>query len=131
MSKLVSIVILVAGISSIQAAEPFRLVLTDVEQNIYKETAEITSSNLTPKSRIQWSVRKYVLRGGRQDGIDVIEVNNGKLRFTVVPTRGMSVYQVHMGDLRLGWDSPVKGLVHPKYINLNSRQGLGWLEGFN
>ena len=36
-----------------------------------------------------------------------------------------------MGDLRLGWDSPVKGLVHPKFINLNTRQGLGWLEGFN
>jgi len=131
MLRLVSIIVVTLGISSIQAAEPFRLVLTDVQQNVYKETAEITSSDLTPKSRIQWSVRKYVLHGGRQEGIDVIEVNNGKLRFTVVPTRGMSIYQVHMGDLRLGWDSPVKGLVHPKYINLNSRQGLGWLEGFN
>ncbi len=131
MLRLISVIILAVGISSIRAAEPFRLVLTDVEQNVYKETAKVTSSDLTPKSRIQWSVRKYVLRGGRQDGIDVIEVNNGKLRITVVPTRGMSVYQVHMGDLRLGWDSPVKGLVHPKYINLNSRQGLGWLEGFN
>jgi peroxiredoxin len=119
------------GISSIQAAEPFRVVLTDVEQNIYKETAEITSSDVTPGSPVSWSVRKYVLHGGRQEGIDVIEVNNGKLRFTVVPTRGMSIYQMHMGDLRLGWDSPVKGLVHPQYINLNSRQGLGWLDGFN
>jgi peroxiredoxin len=131
MLRLVSIIILAVGISSIRAAEPFRLVLTDVEQNVYKETAEVTSNDLTPKSRIQWSVRKYVLHGGRQEGVDVIDVNNGRLRFTVVPTRGMSVYQVHMGDLRLGWDSPVKGLVHPKYINLNSRQGLGWLEGFN
>lgn len=131
MLRLVSIIILVVGISSIQAAEPFRVVLTDVEQNIYKETAEIKSSDLTPKSRIQWSVRKYVLHGGKQEGIDVIEVNNGKLRFTVVPTRGMSVYQVHMGDMRLGWDSPAKGLVHPKYINLNSGKGPGRLEGFN
>ena len=131
MLRLVSVIIMTVGISSIRAAEPFRLALTDVEQNVYKETAEVTSSDLTPGSRVQWSVRKYVLHGGRQEGIDVIEVNNGKLRFTVVPTRGMSIYQVHMGDLRLGWDSPVKGLVHPKYISLNSRQGLGWLEGFN
>ncbi|MHC4628786.1 MAG: aldose 1-epimerase family protein, partial [Planctomycetota bacterium] len=131
MSRLVSAIIMVVGISSIRAAEPFRLVLTDVEQNVYKETTEITSGDLTPASPIPWSVRKYVLHGGRQEGIDVVEVNNGKLRFTVVPTRGMSIYEVHMGDLRLGWDSPVKGLVHPKYINLNSRQGLGWLEGFS
>ncbi|UCE47226.1 MAG: DUF4432 family protein, partial [Phycisphaerales bacterium] len=131
MWKLASIVAVTLGISSIQAAEPFRLILTDVEKNIYQETAEITSSEVTPKGPASWSVRKYVLHGGRQEGVDVVEVNNGKLRFTVVPTRGMSIYRVHMGDLRLGWDSPVKGLVHPQYINLTSRQGLGWLEGFN
>ena len=33
--------------------------------------------------------------------------------------------------IRLGWDSPVKEIVHPSYINLESRSGLGWLEGFN
>jgi len=139
MLRLASVIVVALGISAIQAAEPFRLVLTDVEENVYEETAEITSSEVTPKSPASWSVRKYVLHGGRQEGVDVIEVNNGKLRFTVVPTRGMSIYRVYMGDpstplrtgLRLGWDSPVKGLVHPQYINLNSRQGLGWLEGFN
>ncbi|MHC4702193.1 MAG: DUF4432 family protein, partial [Planctomycetota bacterium] len=131
MSRLAFIIVVATGISVIQAAEPFRMVLTDVEQNVYKETVEITSSDLTPGSPAAWSVRKYVLHGGRQEGVDAIEVNNGKLRFTVVPTRGMSIYRVHMGDLRLGWDSPVKGLVHPNFINLNSRQGLGWLEGFN
>ena len=31
----------------------------------------------------------------------------------------------------LGWDSPVKEVVHPSFINLNNRGGLGWLEGFN
>jgi len=118
-------------ISSAGAAEPYRVVLTDVEQNIYKETANLTSSDITPDCPVAWSVKKYVLHGGRQEGVEVIEVDNGKLRFNVVPTRGMSIQHVVMGDLRLGWDSPVKGLVHPKYINLESRQGLGWLEGFN
>jgi peroxiredoxin len=119
------------GISTAQAVEPFRLVLTDVEQNIYKETANITSSEITPDCPVAWSVKKYILHGGKQEGVEVIEVNNGKLRFDVVPTRGMSIQEVVMGDLRLGWDSPVKGLVHSKFINLESRQGLGWLEGFN
>ena len=131
MSKLASIIVAMIGISSAQAAEPYRLVLTDVEQNIYKETVQLTSSDLTPDCPVSWSLRKEVLHGGKQEGVEIIEVNNGKVRFTVVPTRGMSVQQVLMGDLRLGWDSPVKGLVHPKYINLHTRQGLGWLEGFN
>jgi len=131
MLRLISLIVVTLGISSTQADEPFRMVLTDVEQNIYKETAHITSSDITPDCPVSWSVRKNILHGGKQEGVEVIEVNNGKLSFTVVPTRGMSVQQVSMGDLRLGWDSPVKGLVHPKYIDLHTRQGLGWLEGFN
>ncbi len=131
MLKLASVVIISLGISSVQAVEPFHVVLTDVEQNIYKETFNITSRDVTPDCPSFWSVRKYVLHGGKQEGVEVVEVNNGKLNLTIVPTRGMSIQQVLMDDLRLGWDSPVKGLVHPKYINLHTRQGLGWLEGFN
>ncbi|MCA9432648.1 MAG: aldose 1-epimerase family protein, partial [Candidatus Omnitrophica bacterium] len=72
-----------------------------------------------------------VLHGGKQEGVDVIHVDNGKLRFTMIPTRGMGIYEVVSGDLRLGWNSPVKEIVHPSFINLSSRGGLGWLEGFN
>jgi peroxiredoxin len=118
-------------ISSAQAVEPYRLVLTDIEKNIYKEAVNLTSSEITPNCPVAWSVKKYILHGGKQEGVEVIEVDNGNLRFNVVLTRGMSIQQVIMADLRLGWDSPVKGLVHPKYINLESRQGLGWLDGFN
>ncbi len=131
MLKWVSMILLTLGISSTHAAEPFRIVLTDVEQNVYKETLLLKSSDITPNCPVSWSIRKQILHGGKQEGVEVIEVNNGKLLFTVVPTRGMSIQQVSMGDLRLGWDSPVKGLVHPKFINLHTRQGLGWLEGFN
>ena len=131
MFRLTSIILVIIVISSVQAAEPYRLVLTDIEQNIYKETANLTGTEVTPDCPVSWSVKKYILHGGRQEGVELIEVNNGKLRFNVVPTRGMSIQHVVMGDLRLGWDSPVKGLIHPEYINLQSRQGLGWLEGFN
>lgn len=131
MLKFVSIIIVTIGISSAQAVEPFSVVLTDVEQNIYKETVNITSSDLTPDCPVSWSVQKSVLHGGKQEGVEIIDVNNGKFRLTVVPTRGMSIQQVLMGDLRLGQDSSIKGLVHPKYINLQSLRGLSWLEDFN
>lgn len=123
--------VLFAGVMTLHAAEPLQITVTDVEQSIYVESLHLTSDQVTPGCPHAWSVRKYILHGGRQEGVEVIDVDNGKLRFRVVPTRGMSVQRVVSGDLRLGWDSPVKDLVHPKLVNLESRQGLGWLEGFN
>jgi Domain of unknown function (DUF4432) len=113
------------------AAEPFRCTLTSAGRNLNVPKWEATGREVTPDCPTPWSVRKFTLRGGKQEGVDVIVVDNGKLRFTVVPTRGMGVLAVTMGDLRLGWDSPVKEVVHPNWINLQSRGGLGWLEGFN
>jgi len=111
--------------------DPYRQTLTSVSRNIHLETWQITHRDFDFKSAIPWSVQKYTLRGGKQEGVDVIVVNNGRLSFVVVPTRGMSALKVEMGDIRLGWDSPVKEVVHPQFVNLQSRGGLGWLEGFN
>jgi len=111
--------------------DPFRQTLTSVSRNIHLDTWQVTHRDLDLKTSAAWSVQKYTLHGGKQEGVDVIIVNNGKLSFVVVPTRGMSVLKVEMGDIRLGWDSPVKEVVHPQFVNLQSRGGLGWLEGFN
>ena len=61
----------------------------------------------------------------------MVTIDNGKLKIVVIPTRGMGILEVISGDLRLGWNSPVKEVVHPSFIDLESRGGLGWLEGFN
>lgn len=74
---------------------------------------------------------KKTLRGGKQEGVELLTVENGAMKITVVPARGMNILEVVAGDVRLGWNSPVKDVVHPKFINLESRGGLGWLEGFN
>jgi hypothetical protein len=110
---------------------PYQQTLISAARNIHLETWQVTDRDMPFGSSGPWSIHKYTLRGGKQEGVDVIAVNNGKLRFIVVPTRGMSVLRVEAGDLRLGWDSPVKEVVHPSLINLQSRGGLGWLEGFN
>ena len=34
------------------------------------------------------AITKRLLAGGRQEGVEVIEVDNGLMKFTVVPTRG-------------------------------------------
>jgi hypothetical protein len=92
----------------------------------------VVSRYAVPESPTAWSVKKFRSFGGKQEQVDVIWIDNGKLQIAVVPTRGMGIYTVLMDGSRvLGWDSPVKELVHPNFINLNSRGGLGWLEGFN
>lgn len=113
------------------AAEPFRKTLISSTRHIQVATWETSSKEATPNCPVAWSVRKATLHGGKQEGVEVITVDNGKLRFTVIPTRGMGVASVTLGDVRLGWDSPVKELVHPQWVNLQGRGGLGWLEGFN
>ncbi len=71
-----------------------------------------------------------MLHGGRQENVDRVRVDNGVLSFTIIPTRGMNIWEAHCGDLRLGWDSPVQEIVHPQFVHLGERGGLGWLEGF-
>jgi galactose mutarotase-like enzyme len=127
---LTSVPIFAAAVFTATAAEPFRQTLISASQNVHVEKWEITGKKVTAKSP-RWSVRKLTLHGGKQEGVDVVIVDNGKLQFTVLPTRGMGVLSARMGDVRLGWDSPVQEVVHPQHINLQGRGGLGWLEGFN
>src|SRR5262245_19666657 len=106
-------------------------ILTDVVHDLWVDSFGIASDNFRLATPHSWSIRKRTLRGGLRDGIDVIEVHNGALAFTLLPTRGMGLWR---GDYRgnaLGWRSPVNGPVHPKYVNLVDRGGLGWLAGFD
>jgi hypothetical protein len=131
MKALVMSAILTAACAASGAVPaPFQKTLLSVEQNLRSDPCEIRGSDVTPSSP-DWSVKLVTLHGGKQEGVDLVIVNNGKLTFTVVPTRGMNVLSVTSGDVRLGWDSPVKEVVNPRHINLQSRGGLGWLEGFN
>ena len=116
---------------TVQAA-PYYQVLTSTKRDINTESWQLTSSEFPGyRGKARWSINKRTLHGGKQEGVGLIEVDNGMLQFRVIPTRGMSVLDVTMGDVRLGWNSPVKEVVHPSYVNLHDRGGLGWLDGFN
>lgn len=113
------------------AAEPFRQTWTSTTENVSAPASVISSAKITPDCPTKWSAQKRLLHGGKQEGVELIVIDNGKLRITLIPARGMGVLDVVMGDIRLGWDSPVKEIIHPRHINLHSRGGLGWLDGFN
>jgi hypothetical protein len=115
----------------VRAEEPFRKVLTSAGRNVRVGDWQVTGQEAAPHCPVPWRVRQVVLHGGKQEGVELVVLDNGKLRITAVPTRGMGLLSVTQGDVRLGWDSPVREVVHPQLINLQGRGGLGWLEGFN
>lgn len=128
MSRLAALVLF---LGTTVMAQPFQQTLISVERNVNVGNWETGGKAVTPDCPVGWSVKKIALHGGKQEGVEVILLDNGKLQAVICPTRGMGIMSVRMRDIRLGWDSPVKETVHPRHINLQSRGGLGWLEGFN
>ncbi len=106
-------------------------VLTSAEQGTDKGNWQVNSSELKFQGK-PFSIEQKVLHGGKQEGSKILEIRSQDgLTITLVPTRGMNLLRVEGFGTRLGWDSPVKEVVNPAFINLESRNGLGWLEGFN
>jgi hypothetical protein len=106
-------------------------ILTDCLGDVWLDSFAIGAHSLHSPGAKDWQVRKRTLRGGLRDGVDLIEVDNGALSFSVLPTRGMGLWR---GDYRgnaLGWRSPVSGPVHPKFVHPSDRGGIGWLAGFD
>ncbi|MDH3583678.1 MAG: aldose 1-epimerase family protein [Phycisphaerae bacterium] len=111
--------------------DPFRQTLTSTKLNLNLEDFDLDGRAVTPACPVPWSLRKRRLRGGRQEGVDTVEIDNGHLSVRVIPTRGLGIAEVICGDVRLGWKSPVQEIVHPAFIDPNRRGGIGWLDGFN
>jgi galactose mutarotase-like enzyme len=105
-------------------------ILTDVDADVFVDQITLGPEQAGGPAR-GYSVTKRTLHGGRREGVDVIEVDNGRLRFVVIPTRGMGLWRAECGDVRLGWKSPVKGPVHPSFVPTWEPSGLGWLSGFD
>lgn len=105
--------------------------LISSSKNLHTGDRELAAADLAPGCPVPWSVKLVRLHGGKQQGVDLVVIDNGVMTIRVCPTRGMGVIDVSAGDITLGWDSPVKEIVHPAFMELGRRGGFGWLEGFN
>lgn len=107
-------------------------VLTDLAAGVYVEQFEQQGRfERADGGEGEWSLRKHRLRGGLADGVDVVQLSNGSLSLEVLPTRGMGLWRGECAGDALGWQSPVQLPVHPSFVDLQRRGGLGWLDGFN
>lgn len=106
-------------------------VLTDVQNDVFVDAWEIDSGDMGVEVGAPFSIRSRTLRGGLRDGVHAVTIDNGALQLVVLPTRGMSIWRGQCGAVRLGWDAPLHGPVHPKFVPLSDFGGLGWLAGFD
>src|SRR5664279_2667809 len=77
--------------STMAAADQHAKVLIDAATNL--ATANWKMSAAEWGSKAAWSVQLRTLHGGRQEGVQVIDVDNGAMTFTIVPTRGFEVWK--------------------------------------
>ncbi len=105
-------------------------VLIDQRHHVYQPHLVLRPHDVGGTAR-GYSVRKSVLSAGLSAGVDVVEVDNGAFRFTVLPNRGMGLWKAWLGALEIGWHSPIQGPVHPAFVPVEEPSGLGWLDGFD
>jgi hypothetical protein len=105
--------------------------LADVVNDVWLDSFAVGNDGLRLATPHDWSIRKRTLRGGLRDGVDLIEIHNGALSYSLLPTRGMGLWRGEYRGNFLGWRSPVLGPVHPSHVRLGDRNGLGWLTGFD
>jgi hypothetical protein len=106
-------------------------ILTDVLNDIWLDSFAVGNDSLRLQTPHDWSIRKRTLRGALREGVDLIEIHNGALSYAILPTRGMGLWRGEYRGNYLGWRAPVRGPVHPQFVHLDERGGLGWLGGFD
>ena len=96
----------------------------DVDKGIFEDDFAVHGS-LSDGMPDGWSVKHQVLRGGKSEGVSVVELNNGRMTTSILPTRGMGIWKVWLGENELGWRSPANGPVHPSFVPVMDPGGLG------
>ena len=77
------------------------------------------------------AVRSRRLSGGRRDGVLLVELVAGATKVFVLPDRGLGIWKIMAGDCELGWQAPLHGPVHPRFVPVAEPSGIGWLDGFD
>ncbi len=92
---------------------------------------DFTSSAKANVAAGSFRIQPLMLTDGPKAGVELLIVDTGRVRAAICPTRGMSLWKAVIDGLDCGWDSPVRGPIHPNFVALDESSGLGWLDGFD
>src|SRR4051794_14467937 len=96
----ISFMLLLLG-AGLASAQPVREVLISSSSNLNLGTVRFDGKDLTPDCMTPWSVLLKLQRGGKSEGVQLLTLDNGKMQIVLIPTRGMGILHVTMGDLKL------------------------------
>lgn len=71
-------------------------------------------------------IRDFTFNDGKSKGVRAIEINTGKLRFTVLPDRCMDIAHADYEGTAISWISKT-GITAPEYYE---KEGKNWLRSF-
>ena len=71
-------------------------------------------------------IREFTFDSGKARGVRAIEINTGKVRFTVLPDRCMDIAQAYYKEHAVAWYSKT-GITNPAFYE---NEGKNWLRGF-
>lgn len=71
-------------------------------------------------------IRDLTYNAGRAKGVRVIEINTGKVRFSILPDRGMDIAHAYYKNTAVSWISKT-GIVSPAYYE---KDGTNFMRGF-
>jgi hypothetical protein len=75
--------------------------------------------------------RWETLHSGLSQGVNLLVIENDKCSVSIIPQRGMGIWKALCGGQEFGWNSPIRGPVHPAFVPLMEPSGLGFLDGFD
>ncbi|MBN1421850.1 MAG: aldose 1-epimerase family protein [Planctomycetes bacterium] len=108
-----------------------RIPVIDADRGLDGDGFSVGPAEIGLGGDLPWGIRCEILRGGPSDGVAVLVLDTGGMKLWILPTRGMGIWKGECDGIRLGWDSPVRGPVHPAFVDPGERGGLGWLRGFD
>jgi len=101
-----------SALSAASHAMAWDYVLLDTDKAA--QNWQITSQQLGVQTDKPFSVTLRTLHGGRQEGVSIVDIDNGTMKLSVVPTRGMNVLQASVGNVRMGWETKKKHNIKKK-----------------
>ena len=101
-------------------------ILIDKDSNRVVDELHIAGADVSQAAEAA-KVEYRRLHGGRQEGLHMLSIDNGAMRVSIIPERGMGIWKAWSGEVELGWQSPIDGPVHPNWVPLHEPTGLGWL----
>lgn len=92
-------------------------------------STELPQEIATARGRL--TLRWHRSETGPSAGVEQLQIGGEQAGFTLLPTRGMGIWKAWAGERSFGWNSPIRGPIHPSFVPLSEPSGLGWLAGFD